>query len=276
MADKNEDKSEEKPVTGRWWEFYFVRYALGTVFGVLIVNMLAKSGLAIPFPEGSITEISKPEGLPLLLGYGLAYCYLASAPILVFHATRFSMNEKFVRVTNVAFAVIAAVFAAVWAMRASSKIHSIFLYASAAIAVGIVSFLLLMQVRAIYYGTSRSIDMWKFYLKLDKNRRVKENRELIDSYRHLREHGNAFFVVFLELLLGLCLFIAGKVSIISFQELEVCNIKDAACASGASVVQTIVLILIWIIPAATVWSIGCHLESEFANDKSIAPSSSQI
>ena len=277
MADakeeKKEDKKEEKSSSGRWWEFYLVRYALGTVFGVLIVNMLAKSGLAIPFPEGSIAEISKPEGLPLLLGYGLAYCYLASAPILVFHATRFSMNYKIVRITTIVFMVAAAFLGIAWAARASTKISSPFLYVSTSLAIGIVSFLFLLQMRAIHYGTKRSSDMWKFYLKLDKNRRAKENRELIDSYRHLREHGNAFFVVLMELLLGMCLFVAGKVSILTYKELKVCDVKDIACSPETPIIQTVILILAWIIPAAVVWSIGCHLESEFANDTSITQSS---
>jgi len=55
--------------------------------------------------------------------------------------------------------------------------------------------------------------MWEFYLRLDRHRRIKANRELIDSYRHLREHGNAFAIVLLEMLPGLGIFLATKISV---------------------------------------------------------------
>lgn len=119
--DKDDKKAEEKTGNGKWWEFYIVRYALGTVFGVLIVNFLVGSGLAIPFPNGNISDITKPEGLPLLLGYGLAYCYLASAPILVFHAGRFAMKRTGFQTATVISIVISAVVAGAWAAWAVSN-----------------------------------------------------------------------------------------------------------------------------------------------------------
>lgn len=120
--------------------------------------------------------------------------------------------------------------------------------------------------------------MWAFYKKLDINRRVKDNRELIDSYRHLREHGNAFFVVLLELLLGLGLYMASKVSVIPPSVISSCAASDKSCNSDISIalLQTVLLILIWIIPAAMVWAIGCILEAEFSMDSSIGPSAASV
>lgn len=277
MADKTEDKKEEKKDEkssgGKWWEFYVVRYALGTVFGVLIVNLLVKSGLSLPFPDGSISEITKPEGLPLLLGYGLAYCYLASAPILVFHATRFSMRPTSFRWLTLGFLVASAVIAYIWSYHAN-KVSMKVLYVCSTLAIAMISFLIFSQGRALYIGLHDTQGMWKFYRKLDQNRRNRDNRELIDSYRHLREHGNAFFVVLLELVLGLCLFVAGKVSIFPADIIVACASGDIPCRENVStgLLQTIILVLIWIIPAAVVWAIGCFLEAEFANDLTIGQS----
>lgn len=274
MAAADDDKKEEKSGgSGKWWEFYLVRYALGTVFGILIVYSLAKSGLPIPFPAGTVNDLTKPEGIALLLGYGLAYCYLASAPILVFHASRFSMHPikySFLTIFFIALSGAVIIILGIY----FNEIKSRNLYVFAPFAVGGVFFLILLQVRALYYGTFKVSDMWKFYLKLDANRRVKGNRELMDSYRHLREHGNAFFVVLLEMLLGVSLFVAGKVSIFPLKEIAVCSASDANCLAEVPVglIQSVILILIWIIPAATVWSIGCFLESEFANDLTIGNS----
>lgn len=74
----------------RWWEFYGIRYAQGTVVGAMFVYFLfsqnekLKNILFIPSDP-------KDFGMPhliLLAIYGLAYCYIASAPILVMHAGR--------------------------------------------------------------------------------------------------------------------------------------------------------------------------------------------
>lgn len=268
-----DEKNDEKTSGGRWWEFYVVRYALGTVFGVLIVNMLVKSGLAIPFPEGSVSEITKPEGLPLLIGYGLAYCYFASAPILVFHSVRFSMQKTGFRWSTVAILISSAMFAFLWCWFAKTEIHSMVMFVLAALAIAMIVFMTLSQIRALIIGVSKTGEMWIFYRGLDLKRRVKENRELVESYRHLREHGNAFFVVCLEILLGWGIYIAGKVSIFPPGELvsASCQKSNEACdlLLSTGLLQTIVLLLIWIAPAAFVWAIGCLLEREFADDVSI-------
>ena len=278
MTELTDTKKEAKQSNSRWWEFYVVRYALGTVFGALIVNMLAKSGLAIPFPNGSIDELTKPDRLPLLIGYGLAYCYLASAPILVFHSARFSMPKIGFRNKTLWVISLPFVAASVWGYYAIATIDSVAMIVLAALAILLVGFIFISQVLALHYGMSRTNEMWCFYLKLDKNRRVQENKELIDSYKHLREHGNAFFVLCLEILFGLGIYVAGTVSLFPPKYLvnTACKATDGACIIPLStgLIQMVALLLIWIVPAAFVWSIGCFLEREFANDLSIGPVSS--
>lgn len=269
MAEAVEKKKEEaKEGTSRWWEFYVVRYALGTVFGVLIVNVLVKSGVPIPFPEGNVNELTKPEGLSLLLGYGLAYCYLASAPILVFHSARFSLRVSGIRFSEITVALLSGATCAAWATYADGSVRSEELRVLTAVAIAVLLFVILLQWLALIRTVSGTDDMWKFYLGLDLRRRVKENRELVDSYRHLREHGNAFFVVFLELVLGLGLYVANKVSIFHSAVAATPTIDD----TPTHLMQTLILVLLWIVPATYVWTIGCLLERKFGEDESILPS----
>ncbi len=275
MADAEEGKKEssgkeEKSGSGKWWEFYFVRYALGTVFGILIIRFLASHGLDIPFPKGEVEEIAKPESIPLLIGYGLAYCYLASAPILLFHATRFQMGPTNARLLRIIlFCVLALVPAVSWLVPFLGLARSPFgLGVVTAIAIYLIALLTVCQFWSMYVGQKHSGAMWQFYLRLDRNRRVKANRELIDSYRHLREHGNAFAVVLLEMLLGLGIFLATKISVYPAG-----LIGDGGAPNDSifsiSQVQVFALLLIWTLPAASVWAIGCYLEAEFANDQTI-------
>src|ERR1700722_11264492 len=93
--------------SSRWWEFYVVRYAMGTMFGALVFYFLCSTNpgwSALLFGGGGAPPMAGLEGLhlvpikldktqmTLLVTYGLVYCYIASAPILVFHATRFLLD----------------------------------------------------------------------------------------------------------------------------------------------------------------------------------------
>jgi len=92
----------------RWWEFYAVRYAMGTVVGAIVFYFLC---LATPVLKPLLFEATATPGtvpgatplpsikldsvqLTLLAAYGLVYCYIASAPILVFHAGRFLLTLR--------------------------------------------------------------------------------------------------------------------------------------------------------------------------------------
>src|SRR5271157_3260791 len=82
----------------RWWEFYAVRYAMGTVVGAVAFSFLCsqrqetQSLLFGTFASNAIS-LETPR-LILLAVYGSIYCYIASAPILVFHASRFLLNPE--------------------------------------------------------------------------------------------------------------------------------------------------------------------------------------
>ena len=76
---------------GRWWENYLVRYFMPSIAGIGIVAWLTYVGPAnlreILFFGKSPASLDTPT-LTLLVLYGNLFCYIASYPILCFHATR--------------------------------------------------------------------------------------------------------------------------------------------------------------------------------------------
>ena len=86
----------------RWWEFYALRYALGTVMGVFILLYLfIHTDIATRFGLEKLAFLipKDPKDLSfthlVILGVcGLAYCYLSSAPMLVFHALRVNVFKS--------------------------------------------------------------------------------------------------------------------------------------------------------------------------------------
>src|ERR1700687_1356474 len=75
---------------GRWWEFYGIRYAMGTVIGALVVYLLFSQNSTLR-PLLLLPQDPKDFGgahLALLAAYGVTYCYLASAPVLILHTCR--------------------------------------------------------------------------------------------------------------------------------------------------------------------------------------------
>lgn len=76
--------------SSRWWEFYAVRYALGTVIGGVIFFFLCSTNPVLQqLIFGANVHTLNAPILILLGAYGLAFCYFASAPVLVLHTTRF-------------------------------------------------------------------------------------------------------------------------------------------------------------------------------------------
>ena len=55
--------------------------------------------------------------------------------------------------------------------------------------------LLELEIVSVYRSLAGSRLLFEFYDLLDKRR--SSRGELVKSYRHLREHGNSFFIVFL-------------------------------------------------------------------------------
>src|SRR5215831_12478580 len=96
------------PMHGRWWEGYLVRYLLGTPIGGLCVLAIAnkvletlpdylryRSELTHAITSGSFTLNASAA---IALGFlSLVYCYVASAPITIIHATRMFRSDWYHR-----------------------------------------------------------------------------------------------------------------------------------------------------------------------------------
>lgn len=222
---------------GRWWEFYFVRYAMGTVVGSLLVFSLFNMEGPSPsnevyklfFELGELLDIGD-YGLFVLPILGLAYCYLASAPVLVLHASRSVLkgsDEESMMSYLAIFSVIAIlVFYFIYSL--SPLLGSIIL----------LFVVVLIQASCIYISIKKRTSHYK---SLCKKRAEVDNasKEYVESYKHLREHGNAFMIVIMEIVLAVILY----------------GVKTPE--------HLLIAILAWVYPAAYIWFVGTFLENDF-------------
>ncbi|MBB2918197.1 hypothetical protein [Cupriavidus alkaliphilus] len=234
---------------GRWWEFYAVRYGMGTVIGAAIVFQLFKGNpnltpLLFGADKGELDGIK----LAILAGYGLTFCYLASAPILVFHAGRFFFISSELPVTGQPkLCVLRWIF---WFVFVASGICMMIFVPGQWAITGADSLVLLLvllviwsQVIVVIALLSKHRFAFQRYASLAKARGDDDKGGIIESYRHLREHGNSFFIVALELLLG-----AGF-GVLSMSQ-------GSLYAYGT-------LLVLWFTPAAFVWLAATLLERNF-------------
>jgi len=205
--------TEKSKKSSRWWEFYFVRYFVGTAVGFVIVVFLLfepnspLSGSNPFFKEITIKDLTAANVL-LLSGIGLAFCYISSAPILVFHALRsaYEYSEQ-QRLRSTTFlgpmvAIISSLFVIVMFPLCKSKsfigdLGGVFAWMFVLVVVAIQ---MCLYCKVLYGG--KAVDA--FYCCLTKCRAKAGNadNEYIESYQHLREHGNAFLILIFEFGLG--------------------------------------------------------------------------
>lgn len=249
----SQEENKKKP-DNRWWEFYFVRYFVGTAIGAIVILFLAMSDspvLNCQSTVATILESLKPDkfesGYIIVIStLGLAFCYIASSPILLLHATRGSLLKFQVGLNRSLFTFIFFVFVA-------AGVQIYFLYRALQTKVDplaaqdfYIGSIVLLIVSCIFIGQlfllrfsllAQNNSSFEYYDELMRKRANadKIGEQYVESYRHLREHGNAFFIVFLELLLGTALFY--------------------------SPFPWVALLALWIFPAAGVWLFGTLLEN---------------
>ena len=92
MSEKNEN---------RWWENYLVRYLVPSIAGMFILMWLNKnsggSGILekyLPMLKLTNDKDFNTASLTGWLLFGTLYCYIASYPVLVFHAIRVNLFNK--------------------------------------------------------------------------------------------------------------------------------------------------------------------------------------
>lgn len=232
--------------SNRWWEFYFIRYFVGSVLGSLVVMALAfhpDSMLTdvvadlFNFEDASFLKL-KSDHFWVVLSFGVAFCYIASAPILVMHALRaqfdFQSNTDLSAKAWVCrIAIILMPLAIIWFLFGDNRIKSGFLSAYGLV----VAFQFVFIFPALIKRFDHIFDFYKLLAK-DRAKESDDRKQYIESYRHLREHGNAFLILFCELVLGCALFVSESLS------------------------EGLLVITIWIIPTLPIWFLGAFLESK--------------
>ncbi|KAA5918995.1 hypothetical protein F1536_29045 [Achromobacter xylosoxidans] len=94
------EKTEASNSNNRWWESYLVRYFLGFVVGaiciaaIVIYSGLVPGALFVANEASRVVSNEPKYGMTSIVVavavLGLAYCYVASTPITVLHAGRYS------------------------------------------------------------------------------------------------------------------------------------------------------------------------------------------
>ncbi len=252
-----EMKGNKPAGSGRWWEFYFVRYFVGTVLGIVVIAFLnfdsnsALQGKILPNMK-NVSDIDFGHSL-VLAAIGLAFCYISSAPVLVLHALRGVFSSKCgdstrIRCTNFRLVNIASIILIIFTFgilgflffdnlfpTKGANFFSIFSISTFLIIIG-----LQLHVYSVSLLSNKSY-VFNYYKKLAIERAKRQDGtskydEFIESYKHLREHGNAFFILLMELVLALVLFSVEKTHI------------------------ALLMALLWITPACFVWFLGTYLE----------------
>jgi hypothetical protein len=260
----------------RWWDYYYVRYFVGAIagsvlfFGALISNDPLWHQVQTWFPatEEGVTTVKILNGsataaietLVALGTAGLAYCYLASAPVLLLHALRERLGGKsaplmYTKVVISAITVGALLFLSLILFSCKATITPAWCRFLPYALIVVIQMVLVLsanpeRIRAHYDELSRK--RARAFTKLREvhesatNKEIKSERtivsaesELIQSYRHLREHGNAFLIVSLEAVLAYAL--SGAPSFYAFG----------------------LMIFAWILPATFTWFLGTYLELKF-------------
>lgn len=209
----------------RWWEYYLVRYLLGAIVGAICIikyNIFQYFGTeanSLPHPYRFIA---------IGIG-GFAICYIASIPILIFHAARHYISSerslRWILLGAIAITVLGLFINADAAYFSISAIITIAMYASA----------ILIAIK-----NSEIASEYKSLASKRKLESSEETKQFVESYRHLREHGNGIFAALLT-------FIVIHVYISPNQWMK--NNADY-------------LIAIWLLPGVVIWFLAARLERE--------------
>lgn len=192
--------------------------------------------------------------LALLGIYGLAFTYIASAPVLVMHAVRrnlFSKDEKRLSGSKSILSLFYCVAVFVFLLFGSAVISASnniwfdfpdMLTILCFLILGLSGVYIFFQIVFLCFEYRNSKLLLDYYKRLHKAR-VSECID-VNSYKHLREHGNAFLLVIHNIM-----FLAVVFSI--------------AHVFGS---DWVLLAVLWVFPASGIYLLGHKIEAEMACD----------
>jgi hypothetical protein len=260
-----------KSGTTRWWENYLPRYLMPSIAGIAIVNWLSSYGgndlrslLSLPSRGTPIDTAS----LTLLFLYGNLFCYIASYPVLVFHATRVmdSSDGKWPKYLVLDGYILAVVLVGcVFAFHFVPPECRYWPAFTTAFVVAALQFVRLGIVSSHQFsvrGHEDPVSEPYFYAYVLAHRRTlpaekpsaetddkKWREEFVESYRHLREHGNSAFIFLLELTLA---------------TLAYCVITKPGQSSTHQLGALGLLFAVWAVPSIFVHLLAQQLERRFS------------
>ncbi|MCY7388172.1 MAG: hypothetical protein LH481_08920, partial [Burkholderiales bacterium] len=199
-----------------------------------------------------------------------AYCYVASAPITTFHATRMYRSSWFNRTSRYVWLAV-WVALTLWICFGSSPNFFLWIIAAPAIWTVFVQILCIMRLHAdepikgerapngIYLwfcklltrkeaeqklGTEPA-NFVTFYESLVDKRSGEHGVGMRESYTHLREHSNAIFIVLLE---------------VSLAAMIVCLVGAFGGTPKHKLLIVVAVLFVWLIPAVFLWAQANRLE----------------
>lgn len=263
MGEQN--TASEKVQNSRYWEYYLVRYLLGTVIGVVCILYIGKKleidDQKFNFFKAVSTEIlsqSKREiahfdpasdllknNPVILLLIGFVYTYIASAPILILHSVRL-IHQKYFESENkrnlIHLVPLVVLFSYLTSLlfRFYNYSNWTFLPNSELVSCSLLVFFFIGQVLLLYFRFKENNFFSQRTKELSQKRsgnawETKNISDYVESYRHLREHSNAFFITLLTITLTFI----------------ICN---------QSILPTELVLFIWILPSSAIWFVATLLE----------------
>jgi hypothetical protein len=271
----------------RWWESYALRYLVPTMTGMLLLRWLQLNTRGffshmLP-PAGKLAnaaytfqQVSMPE-LLIWMGSGFAFAYLASLPVLAFHASRsLDARTEAHRVLRVITAPLTAVL-----FLGMSAVGLVALKHAPALQVQIggtdwkflailpvLLFSCAQMVRIYLVSREKSLAV-NFAEKLATARTtaaaatpLAAAKDYVTSYRHLREHGNVAFIVVLQIALTSLLYVllAGSPNQPSW------DWEDHLGEQWISYGACLLLLVIWVAPSVGVHQLSQMLERALTSD----------
>lgn len=269
--------------SNRWWEGYLVRYFVPALFGIFVVKWILSyhqgdiSGLFLN--DRSLFASLDVVATIFLAAIGFLYCYIASYPVLVFHATRV-VDFKNKKIATLYFfnpyssSLVMCLLSYLVMCWYKSGLSWLCAYLLMLVIVMSYSFFQCWRLYRCYVekrleadssNTTKDYSLAYAYAEILSRKRIRsasfvgpenetrsedlhENRsDIPETYRHLREHGNTAFIVLLEIALCPVVFVA----------------LDGG--NALSPVQWLVPVLvIWITPSVFVHWFAQHLERTFS------------
>lgn len=188
--------------------------------------------------------------LILLWAYGIAFCYIASAPILVMHAGRGLLfksttnpNPHKNSLVHIAILIASvALIAALTFWKSPEKYELDYCLVSVVFSL-IIGMQLILLAKILFFRWESTI---QYMVSIINKRKQNRNFEFVETYRHMREHGNAFFIVFFQIALASIIFLLSK---------------DDKLSHDETIATLSLILLAWISPAMIIWLFANKIEN---------------